>query len=42
MQRRGLIECRRGEVTVLDRRGREAAECSCYAADRKADAEVQG
>ncbi len=34
LQRRGLITYRRGELTVLDRAGLEAAACSCYAADR--------
>jgi CRP-like cAMP-binding protein len=42
LQRDGLIEYRRGEMTVLDRLGLEAAACSCYAADRKAYAEVLG
>jgi CRP-like cAMP-binding protein len=40
LQRLGLIEYRRGEVTVLDRRGLETSACSCYAADRKAYADV--
>jgi CRP-like cAMP-binding protein len=40
MQRSGLIEYRRGEVTVLDRNGLEAAACSCYAADQHAYAEL--
>lgn len=35
LQRSGLIEYRRGELTVLDRSGLEAAACSCYAADRR-------
>ena len=34
LQRAGLIEYRRGELTVLDRKGLEAAACSCYATDR--------
>lgn len=34
LQSQGLIAYRRGEVTVLDRRGLESAACSCYAADR--------
>lgn len=36
LQRSGLIEYRRGHLTVLDRPGLEAAACSCYAADRQA------
>ncbi len=31
--RRGLITYHRGELTVLDRSGLEAAACGCYAAD---------
>lgn len=34
LQRAGLIEYHRGEITVIDRRGLEAAACSCYATDR--------
>jgi CRP-like cAMP-binding protein len=33
LQASGLIEYHRGELKVLDRRGLEAAACSCYAAD---------
>ncbi len=33
---RGLIEYRRGRLTVLDRLGLEAAACACYAADELA------
>jgi CRP-like cAMP-binding protein len=40
LQRGGLIEYRRGELTVLDRAGLEAAACSCYAADRQTYAEL--
>jgi CRP-like cAMP-binding protein len=36
LQRSGLIEYRRGDLTVLDRRGLQAAACGCYAADRQA------
>ncbi len=35
LQRSGLIEYTRGEITVLDRSGLEAAACSCYASDRQ-------
>lgn len=39
LQRSGLIEYHRGELTVLDRGGLEAAACSCYATDRQTYAE---
>jgi len=32
LQRRRLIQYRRGELTIIDRRGLVAAACSCYAA----------
>jgi len=40
LQRQGLIEYRRGELTVLDRPGLEAAACGCYATDRQAYSEL--
>jgi CRP-like cAMP-binding protein len=42
LQRSGLITYRRGELTVLNRRGLEAAACSCYAADRQTYADLLG
>ena len=35
LQRRGLITYHRGELSVLNRPGLEAAACSCYAIDRQ-------
>ena len=40
LQQAGLIEYHRGELAVLDRAGLEAAACGCYAADRRAYAEL--
>lgn len=40
LQRSGLIEYHRGELTVLDRGGLEKAACGCYAADRKSYADL--
>ena len=40
LQREGLIRYHRGELTVLDREGLEAAACACYACDRQAYSEV--
>jgi CRP-like cAMP-binding protein len=36
LMRRGLVHYQRGDITVLDRAGLEAAACGCYAADRDA------
>jgi CRP-like cAMP-binding protein len=35
LQRKGLIEYRRGNLKVLDRRGLEAAACGCYAVEQR-------
>jgi CRP-like cAMP-binding protein len=40
LQRKGLIKYRRGEVTVLDRRGLKEMACSCYATDRQIYADL--
>jgi CRP-like cAMP-binding protein len=40
LQRLGLIEYRRGDITILNRRGLEAAACSCYATDKQAYLDV--
>jgi len=42
LQRRGLIRYHRGDITVLDRAGLEAAACACYAADCRAYGETIG
>ncbi|TFW01139.1 Crp/Fnr family transcriptional regulator [Oxalobacteraceae bacterium OM1] len=41
-QQAGLLDYRRGVVTVLDRRGLEAAACECYAEVKKQFARVLG
>lgn len=40
LQSNGLIQYRRGDLTVLDRKGLEAVACRCYATDRHAYAEL--
>jgi CRP-like cAMP-binding protein len=42
LQRAGLIEYKRGELVVLNRRGLEAASCDCYATDRLCYSEMLG
>lgn len=42
LQRGGLIEYHRGEITVLDRQRLEAAACSCYATSEKIYSELLG
>lgn len=42
LQRSGLIEYRRGNLTVLDRHGLVGAACGCYAADQKTYAKQLG
>jgi CRP-like cAMP-binding protein len=40
LHRRGLIEYKRGRLTVLDRKRLQAATCSCYAADKHTYARI--
>ena len=42
LQKDGLIEYSRGQMTVLDRSGLEAAACNCYEADRHVYADLLG
>jgi CRP-like cAMP-binding protein len=40
LQLRKLISYSRGDITILDRRGLQAAACACYAVDRAAYANI--
>ena len=40
LQKNGLIEYHRGQITVVNRKGLEVASCSCYADDRRAYARI--
>jgi CRP-like cAMP-binding protein len=42
LQARKLIEYRRGDITIQDRRGLERAACACYATDKRVYADALG
>jgi hypothetical protein len=42
LRRRKLIRYTRGEITILDRRGLQAAACTCYAAAKKTYTSIMG
>ncbi len=41
LQRQGLVEYRRGNITILNRRGLIKAACSCYTTDAQAYAQLR-
>ena len=42
LHRQGLISYSRGDITILDRNGLEAASCECYSAERSMYEHVLG
>ena len=40
LQRQGLVNYHRGDITILNRQGLKAAACSCYGSARKAYTEL--
>ena len=42
LQRRKLIRYQRGDITILDRVGLEAASCGCYRADKETYERILG
>lgn len=42
LQKRKLISYQRGNITIIDRAGLEAASCACYRADKESYARILG
>ncbi|MDD2800567.1 MAG: Crp/Fnr family transcriptional regulator [Methylococcales bacterium] len=42
LQKRKLISYQRGNITIIDRAGLEAASCACYRADKESYAHILG